>query len=52
MWVVQEIAAASLPTVWCGKRRIAWGDLHSACLELMTEWKNVSEKWDEYEIDI
>jgi len=42
MWVVQEIAAASLPTVWCGKRRVAWGDLHSACLELMTEWVGIN----------
>lgn len=27
MWVVQEIAAASAPTVWCGKRRVSWQDL-------------------------
>jgi Heterokaryon incompatibility protein (HET) len=52
MWVVQEIAAASLPTVWCGKRRIAWGDLHSACLALMTEWGRISKMWEEFGIDV
>jgi hypothetical protein len=28
MWVMQEIAAASAPTVSCGKRRVGWQDLH------------------------
>jgi Heterokaryon incompatibility protein (HET) len=52
MWVVQEIAAASLPTVWCGRRRIAWSDLHSACLELMSEWESISKISEEIGLDI
>jgi hypothetical protein len=51
MWVVQEVAAASIPTVWCGKRRAAWEDLHAASLLLMMHWDSARNMCEEFGIE-
>jgi hypothetical protein len=35
IWVIQELAAANYPSIYCGKKRAAWRDLDMAAYHLM-----------------
>lgn len=47
-WVIQEIAASSAPTVFCGDEMCHWDDFHEAALFLLFRFKSVQELWEKF----
>jgi hypothetical protein len=50
LWVVQEIAVASVPTVFCGSRGVSWENLHHAALRLMMYEQDARKMCKEFEV--
>ena len=52
LWVVQEVAVASLPTAFCGTKMVQWRDLHYVALRLQLDMSELRRMWAEFDIDL
>ena len=51
MWIIQEMAVASIPTAFCGDHRIAWSSLHHAAMLYRQFESSIKELWTEHRIE-
>lgn len=50
LWIVQEVAPASVPTVFCGTKAVAWADIHNASVRLRIHQAEVRRLCEHYGI--
>lgn len=51
LWIVQELALASSPTVFCGKKGVAWTDLHNASMRIRMHQNEIEELCSHYGVE-
>lgn len=51
LWIVQELALASVPTVLCGTKAVAWAHIHNASMRLRIHQAEVRLMCEHYDVE-